>query len=176
MILRPFSLTDAPAVQRLAGDRDVASTTLNIPHPYEDGMAEEWINGQQQSFEQNEFVTFAVALRPDNTLIGAISLHLDPGHDRAELGYWIGKPYWNQGYGTEAGRAVVQYGFEVIGLNRIHAAYLKRNPASGRIMQKIGMMYEGCLQQHLKRWETFEDVELYGILKRDYESQRDDGH
>jgi len=160
-------------VQQLAGDRDVASTTLNIPHPYEEGMAEEWINSHQQRFEQNEFVTFAVALRPDNILIGTISLHLNVEHDHAELGYWIGKPYWNRGYGTEAARAVVQYGFEVIGLNRIHAAYLKRNPASGRIMQKIGMVHEGCLKQHVKKWDIFEDLELYGILKRDYELQRD---
>jgi RimJ/RimL family protein N-acetyltransferase len=70
--LRPFTLNDAPEVQRLAGDRDIASTTLQIPHPYEDGMAEQWIATHQESYEKGESVLFAIVVRPDDTLIGAM--------------------------------------------------------------------------------------------------------
>ena len=84
---------------------------------------------------------------------------------RAELGYWIGKPYWGQGYCTEAARATLDFGFEQLGLNRIFAHHFARNPASGRVMQKIGMTREGRLRQHVKKWDAFEDLELYGILK-----------
>ena len=167
LLLRPFTLADAPVVQRLAGDRDIASTTLNIPHPYEDGMAETWIGGHQERFDKGELASFAVVLR-DGTLIGAIGLHIDQQHERAELGYWIGKPYWGQGYCTEAGRAVVHYGLETLGLNRIQARHLARNPASGRVMQKIGMRYEGYLRQHVIKWGVLEDIELYAILKSEY--------
>lgn len=168
LILRPFRLADAAGVQRLAGDREVASTTLNIPHPYEDGLAEQWIGTHQEEYEQSRGVVFAVVLRSEQVLIGAIGLVINQRYERAELGYWVGKPYWNQGYGTEAARAVLQYGFEVLRLHRIHASHLKRNPASGRVMQKIGMTYEGCSRQHVKKWGVFEDLERYGILKSEH--------
>ena len=163
--LRPFELSDAKDVQRLAGDGAIADTTLNIPHPYEDGMAEEWISTHQPKFESGELLNFAIVSRTSDKLIGAIGLRIVPRFERAELGYWIGKPYWKNGYCTEAGRAVLQYGFSVLKLNRIHASHLKRNPASGRVMQKLGMVHEGCARQHAKRWDRFEDLVFYGIIK-----------
>ena len=163
--LRPFELSDAKDVQRLAGDGAIADTTLNIPHPYEDGMAEEWISTHQPKFESGELLNFAIVSRTSDKLIGAIGLRIVPRFERAELGYWIGKPYWKNGYCTEAGRAVLQYGFSVLKLNRIHASHLKRNPVSGRVMQKLGMVREGCARQHAKRWDRFEDLAFYGIIK-----------
>ena len=168
LLLRPFSLADSAIVQRLAGDRAIASTTLNIPHPYEDGMAEEWIGTHQERFDQGEAVLFAIVQRADGALVGSVGLEINRRHNRAELGYWIGKPYWNQGYCTEAAIAVVKYGFEALQLNRIHAFHLRRNPASGRVMQKIGMVHEGSLRKHAKKWEEFEDLEVYGILREDW--------
>ena len=170
LVLRPLTVADAPDVQRLAGEREVASTTLNIPHPYEPGMAEQWISTHQGAYERGELVNFAIGLRVDNALLGAIGLRIDQQHTHAELGYWLGKPYWNAGYCTEAAHAVVAYGFESLGLHRIHASHMTRNPASGRVMQKIGMRYEGCLRQHVNKWEVFEDLALYGILKSEYVS------
>ena len=171
LLLRPFTLADAPVVQQFAGDRDIASTTLNIPHPYEDGMAEEWISTHQEKFEQGESVIFAITLWNDDGLIGAIGLTINQRYERAELGYWIGKPHWGNGYCTEAAKVVLYYGFTVLGLNRIHAHHFSRNPASGRVMEKIGMKYEGCLRQHAKRWGVFKDLRMYAILKSEYESR-----
>ena len=170
LLLRPFTLADAPVAQQLAGDRDIASNTLNIPHPYENGMAEEWISTHQEQFEQGESVIFAITLRNDDGLIGAIGLTINQRYERAELGYWIGKPYWGNGYCTEAAKAVLHYGFTVLGLHRIYATHMSRNPASGRVMEKIGMKYEGCSRQHAKRWDVFEDLKMYAILKSEYES------
>ncbi len=169
LLLRPFVLADAPTVQRLAGDRAVASGTLNMPHPYGDGMAEEWISTHPQQFKDAASVTFALVLPQDGALIGAISLMgIDQQHERAELGYWIGTPYWNSGYCTQAARAVIDYGFGALGLHRIHALHLGRNPASGRVMEKVGMIYEGCQRQAVKKWGVFEDLKLYAILKTEY--------
>jgi ribosomal-protein-alanine N-acetyltransferase len=89
------------------------------------------------------------------------------GH-QAELGYWIGEPFWNQGLCTDAGQAVVNYGFTALELIRIHSCHIKRNPASGRVMQKIGMTHEGFRRQHVRKWDVLEDLDLYGILKEDW--------
>jgi RimJ/RimL family protein N-acetyltransferase len=109
-------------------------------------MAEQWIRPHQAQFEQGALVNFAIVRRTNNVLLGAIGLRLNPPDGNAELGYWIGKPYWNHGYCTETAQAVVGYGFEGLGLHRIHTSYLTRNPAAGRVMQKLGMTYEGCLR------------------------------
>ena len=167
LILRPFTLNDAPEVQRLANDRDISSNT-NLAYPYEDGMAEQWINSQQGSFERGEIINFAITHGKEGYLIGSIGLVIDKENEKAELGYWIGKPYWNKGYCTEAARAVANYGFMVVGLNRIFAKYFSRNPASGRVMQKIGMKHEGTLRQDSKKNGIFEDHEYYGLLNSDW--------
>ncbi len=168
LILRSLTLEDAQDVQHLAGERDVAATVIRIPHPYEDGMADAWIRSCYDTFEKEEGLHFAITLRTDRNLIGVIGLECDRESENSELGYWIGKPYWNCGYATEAAKAVVAYGFEVLKLNRIHAYFFKRNAASGRVLEKIGMQYEGCLRQHLKKWDNFEDIIAYGMLKADY--------
>ncbi|HEY9738517.1 MAG TPA: GNAT family N-acetyltransferase [Trichocoleus sp.] len=167
LILRPFSLADAPNVQRLAGEWDIAARTLVIPHPYPDGLAEQWIRSHPQDFAAGNAVNFAITLI-DNTLCGAIGLGLVAENQLAELGYWIGKPYWGNGYCTEAARALLKFGFLNLGLNRIQATHYSDNPASGRVMQKIGMTHEGRRRQHTFRWGEFKDIELYGILKQDW--------
>ncbi|MFB2839709.1 GNAT family N-acetyltransferase [Floridanema evergladense] len=170
LVLRPFQLTDAPEVQRLAGDRVIASFTLSIPHPYEDGMAEDWIKTHPKNLAEGKEVVFAIAFPETNMLCGTIGLAINREHNRAELGYWIGKPFWGNGYCTEAALAVVKYGFESLGLHRIHSAHFSSNPASGRVMQKIGMRYEGCLRQHILKWGNFEYLVKYGILKNEWKN------
>ena len=104
-----------------------------------------------EKYKKDEALNFAITLTTDKDLIGAIELRLDLKNENGELGYWIGKPYWSHGYCTEAARAVVAYGFEVLKLNRIHARHFKRNVPSGRVLEKIGMHYEGCFRQHIKK-------------------------
>jgi ribosomal-protein-alanine N-acetyltransferase len=168
LVLHPFMLADAPAVQALAGAREVASTTLNVPHPYEDGMAETWIGTHAPGYAAGEQATFAVRLKEGNALVGAIGLTVSGDHARAELGYWIGVPHWNRGYASEAAVEMLRFGFEELGLNRIYAIHLVRNPASGRVMQKAGMRHEGTLRQHVRKWGAFEDVACYGLIAADW--------
>jgi [ribosomal protein S5]-alanine N-acetyltransferase len=165
LTLRPFVLNDAKEVHKLAGDFAIADTTLLIPHPYEDGMAEQWIFGLKVKYEADELANFAIVLAGTGMLIGAIGLNISRAHDHAEMGYWIGRPFWGLGYCTEAARATVRYAFEEMGLVRIYANHFLRNPASGRVMEKIGMRREGIARQHAKKWGIYEDVVFYGILR-----------
>lgn len=168
LILRPFVLADAADVQRLAGDKEIASTTVKIPHPYEDGMAEKWISTHQETFEGDEGLNLAITSRDTALLVGSVGLRIQREHQRGELGYWVGKQFWGRGYGTEAAAAMVRHGFEAMSLNRIYACYLSRNPASGRVMEKIGMTHEGRSRQHEIKWGQFEDLESYAILASEY--------
>lgn len=172
LILRAFDREDAADVKRLTSDPDMASTTDEIEYPYEDGMAEEWIQWCHEEFEKEKRVNFAVTLRTDGTLVGKVGLtfriHL-PYND-AELGYWIGKPYWNCGYATEAAKAVVAFGFCEHAVDLIYAYYFKRNPASGRVLQKIGMHFAEYIPKDLKRY-FFEDTIQYRILKCEFEEK-----
>jgi RimJ/RimL family protein N-acetyltransferase len=170
LMLRPFALEDAPAVRALAGDRAIASTTLNIPHPYGEDDARTWIATHARRFAADQEVVLAVTLRDSGEPIGAIGLVIARRHDRAELGYWVGRKHWGRGYASEAARALLDYGFRELRLNRIEAMHFARNPASGRVMRKIGMQREGTCRQHVKKWGRYEDTEQYAILRRDWEA------
>ena len=172
LLLRPFAATDAPDVQRLAGAPEVADTTLNLPHPYAVSDAEQWIASQPARFAAGSNVAYALTRRTDGVLLGAISLmNISERHRRAELGYWLGVPFWNQGYMTEAAAALIDYGFDQLSLHKIIAIHFARNPASGRVMQKIGMRQEGVQRQHVCKNGVFEDEVLYGVLAEEWQAQ-----
>jgi RimJ/RimL family protein N-acetyltransferase len=168
ILLRPFCLDDAAAVQHLAGAHEIADTTLRIPHPYEDGMAEQWIADHEDQFRAGTNAVFAVVEKQSLELVGAVSLTIDEAVHKAELGYWIGRPWWNLGYATEAAASLIDFGFRSLGLNRIVARHLVRNPASGRVMQKVGMTREGTLRKDTLKWGQYEDLHLYGLLRDEW--------
>ena len=173
LLLRGFSPLDAPAVQLLAGDRSIADTTRVVPHPYLDGMAEAWIASHQTPGPKNTSIELAITLRHDDSLIGAASLvEINRIDSRGEMGYWIGKPFWGKGYCTEAAAELLRYAFEQLCLNRVCARSLVRNPASARVLEKLGMTREGCLRQHNRKWEAFEDVFAYAVLADEWRASR----
>lgn len=169
--LRAFTLSDAPRVRLLAGEREIAATTALIPHPYPDGEADRWISAHPAAFESGQSVTFAIERREGSVLIGAIGLEFHPKHNRAEVGYWIGREFWGQGYATEALKTVLTYGFSR-GVHRIWAEHFAHNPASGRVLQKAGMKHEGTLRHHMVKWDQPVDCEVYGILSTEFDSNR----
>ncbi|MDQ0875845.1 ribosomal-protein-alanine N-acetyltransferase [Paenibacillus sp. V4I3] len=168
LLLRFFELSDARMVQQLAGNEEVARTTLAIPHPYPDGAAEEWIENVRQSSEKGDSYAFAMIKKEDGSLIGNMSMGVSRKHKRAELAYWVGQPFWGQGFATEAARRIIQFGFEDLDLNRIFTAAMTKNPGSYKIMRKIGMKEEGTFPQHVLKWGIYEDLVFYGMVKSDY--------
>jgi len=172
LILRPYSLDDVPDVVRLIGDTRVAETLLNVPHPYYEQDAIEWISAREPEFLSNKSANFAITLGATGEYLGGIGLNFNEKMNYAELGYWVGLPHWNKGYVTEAARAVVDWGFRERNLNKIFARHVPHNPASGRVMLKIGMQYEGTLREHARKGEVYFDMVMYGALRRDWEVAR----
>ena len=174
LTLRPMTLADAAELHRLVGDVEIARNTMTIPHPYPEGMAEEWIGTHQSKFDKGEEIVFGIERREDGAFVGVIGVIPEP-HDMAEFGYWIGQEYWNRGYATEAAAAVIDFTFRVLDVNRIEALHFIRNPASGRVMEKCGMKHEGTLRQARKKGDEYLDVKVYAILRSDWERDETPG-
>jgi ribosomal-protein-alanine N-acetyltransferase len=122
----------------------------------------------QQARAQNTAFPFALELRATGEFIGGMGLTLESRFDRAEVGYWLGQPYWGRGLATEALAAVLRFGFEELRLNKVYATHHADNPASGRVMQKNGMVKEGELVQHIKRDGHYHDLWQYRLTSQKY--------
>jgi [ribosomal protein S5]-alanine N-acetyltransferase len=166
--LSPYHQEDVPELLPLIGAREVAAMTLRIPHPYTEQDAHEFL----QRMETDDEVRLGIRLRTDGRLIGGVGLRLNRPHDNAELGYWIGVPFWGEGYATEAAREMVRHGFEDMGLHRIFASHFQGNLGSRRVLTKLGMRHEGCQREHVCKWGQHIDSELYGILRSEWESRK----
>lgn len=170
LYLRPLATDDIDSIHRLADDPAVAEGLSDLPNPYPLEAAIGLVHGMRQAMDARAAYALGIELKapvsPD-TLIGIVFLIPEPEHRRAELIYWLGQGYWGNGYATEAVRAVLEFGFGILGLDRIHASYFTRNPASARVMEKAGMRFEGVMREHHVRRGQALDLGSYGILRSD---------
>ncbi|MEQ1733090.1 MAG: GNAT family protein, partial [Bacteroidia bacterium] len=160
--IRPSAIAK---IVEYANNKTISDNTLTFPYPYYEENAIYWINFSNQGFLSKENFVFAIYQKDTERFIGGIGLHLDKKHNKAELGYWIAEPFWNKGFATEAGKEILRYGFEVLNLNKIYATHFLYNPASEKILLKIGMKYEADLKEHYFKNGKYEDVRQYYLLK-----------
>ena len=137
LALRAPCLEDAKTVAMLANDRRIAENTARIPHPYTHADAEGFINSANKAGGETVFL---ITLR-DRTIIGACGIAML--EDAPEVGYWLGAPYWGQGYSTEALHAVIDYAFTDLDHEALNAGARVTNPASRRVLEKCGFQWTG---------------------------------
>jgi ribosomal-protein-alanine N-acetyltransferase len=142
-------------------NRNVSDTTLTIPFPYTKQDAENWVKKTQAEWKTGHAFVFIITLKKTGAVIGAMGLHLQSFHDRAEAGYSIAEPHWNKGYATEALKAVLEFGFNELHLHKIFATHMTHNKSSGRVMQKAGMVREARLRDHYKKGGKYVSVVQY---------------
>ena len=135
LILRLLSPADADRIAALGGEWDVASMTGRIPYPYSTDAAQHWLTGVADGE-----VVFVI--ERGGELIG-ICGYTPRGNGEAEMGYWLGKPYWAQGFATEAARALMDFGFNKGGVRSFTCCHFTHNPASGRVLKKLGFRATG---------------------------------
>ncbi|MYD10418.1 MAG: GNAT family N-acetyltransferase [Chloroflexi bacterium] len=169
LFMRPLEDGDASAIQELAAAPEIAANTF-VPHPYPPDAAGEFIQMGRERWRADEAYVFAIIEKSSGRFAGCMGIHLDPNHGRADVGYWIGLPYWGRGLATAALRLLVKFGFETLKLNRIEAGHFVYNPASGRVMEKAGMRLEGRRRQYMRHHEQYKDVLWRAILREDYEA------
>ncbi len=168
LYLRRFTLNDVNDTVALCNNINVVKSLQNLPYPYLESHAIAWINSHTEHWKERIVFEWAIVKQDTHELIGCIGITLDNQHQHGEIGYWIGEPYWNQGYASEATQAIIKAGFEQLDLHRLYAQHFAFNQASGRVMQKVGMLYEGTLKEHLNKDGHHLDICYYGILKSDY--------
>ncbi|HHB77980.1 MAG TPA: N-acetyltransferase [Saprospiraceae bacterium] len=164
LVLNQPVTDDIPVIVSLLNVEEFSKYTLTMPYPYLEKDAKFWFELAQKGFAQKNKFIFAIRQKNDPKIIGGIDLSLNIKHNKGELGYWLGLPYWNKGYMTEAAKTVVQFGFGELGLKRIFASHFTSNPASGRVMQKVGMQKEGVLKCYTKKGDVYQDHVVYGVI------------
>lgn len=174
LILRPFRLSDASAVARMAGDYDLYRTTLNLPHPYHEEHAIVWIEQHETHLHEHGFYTWAIERIETSELVGCISLGQNLKQHTAEIGYWIGKSFWNKGFCTEASKCAIDFAFKALATNKVYGRFFAVNPASGKIMEKSGMHFEGLIKEFILKDGTYHDIGFYGLLRSEWLKM--DGH
>lgn len=175
LLLRQPQLSDVPLVYHYLQDRAVADNMRTFPYPYTTAHAEQWVKDAHERAAKGEGYMFALERKADHLFIGTTRFYYDADNHRGEIGYWLGTPFWGQGYITECVRRVIQLGFEAFQVNRIYASYFVRNGASRRVMEKAGMTYEGTFRQHWLKNGVYEDWGTCGILRSEYRPTDESG-
>jgi RimJ/RimL family protein N-acetyltransferase len=141
LLLRPGWAEDAPALARAMGDEGIVRNLAKAPWPYTDAHAREFLARDRGA----ETPLFLIFRRTDGApeLIGGIGIDMDG--DAPEFGYWLARRHWGQGYATEAGRAVIDIARHSLGLRRMVSGHFTDNPASGRVLEKLGFRPTGRL-------------------------------
>jgi [ribosomal protein S5]-alanine N-acetyltransferase len=170
LLLRGMRPSDAVAVAEGSGDQRVAQFLTDVPTPYPLELATQWIMRRIERGASGRGPTLAITLADDGPYgiaLGTVALRIHPRDQRAELGYWLRFDAWNQGYASEATRAITRWGF-ANGLGKIYARVMSNNQASVRVLQKLGMQQEGYLRSHLRKGKALMDVVEYAVLRQDW--------
>ena len=156
--LRPFAAADAARLPALCGDLEVSRTCMRVPHPYGitearfflDKVCDGGASSTQGLTLRDRIIqmkrgagpslTLAVVKRDGDELIGCVSLDRDNFNETPRIGYWLGRAFWRRGYATEAARAIIAHGFDVLGLERVDGTHFLENPASGAVLRKLGFV------------------------------------
>ncbi|NLN07685.1 MAG: GNAT family N-acetyltransferase [Firmicutes bacterium] len=172
LILRKLKLQDADDIFEYAADKEVTRyLTWETHKSVED--ARKFINFILDKYKKDEAGEWGIVLKETGKLIGSIGM---PWHDkknkRAEIGFVLSRKYWGQGIMPEAVNRVLQFAFAEMGLNRIECCHALHNEKSGRVMQKVGMSFEGIAREKILAKNKFWDVKQYAILRSDWERLR----
>jgi ribosomal-protein-alanine N-acetyltransferase len=165
--LSEFQSSDKDALTQHLNDRDIYEHTLRIPFPYTDADADEWLAlAAKITKQQGRPVHWAIRTT-DDTLIGGCGfdgIQVCKSH-RAEVGYWLAKPFWGRGIMTAVVQRVCQHAFEEFGVAKLTAHVFPHNPASARVLEKCGFQQEGFLRKHFLKDGKFIDARLFALLK-----------
>lgn len=168
LFLTELKLIDIPEIVKYASNKNISDFTLNLPFPYFEKDAIYWINLANQGFKNGTNIIFGIRLKPSNEFIGGIGLTIEQKFNRAEIGYWVAEPFWRKGFATEATKSIIKFGFENLDLNKFTSSHLAKNPASGKVMKKSGMIKEGELKEHIMKDSEYHDLILFGLTKNQY--------
>ena len=162
--IRPWQLSDKPALLRYADNRNVWINHTDIfPHPYTADDADRWL--WRCGSEQKPQTNFAIDLAGEAIGGTGIELKKDVYRKSASIGYWVGEPFWGRGFATRALCLMTDYAFANFDINRLQAGVFEWNPASMRVLEKAGYKFEARMRQHIFKDGRFADELIYARLR-----------
>ncbi|MEW6051723.1 MAG: GNAT family N-acetyltransferase [Candidatus Zixiibacteriota bacterium] len=168
IVLRKLQKADAENLRVLLKDGTISRFTF-VPHPYYRRHAEVFIRQTQTWARLRRGYHFGIELNETRRIIGVVAIfRIDTIHRSAELGCWLGQPYWRQGLMTEAMKTVIRFGFRELHLERIYAHVFVENVASQRMVERCGLQCEGLLRHRHRRRGRWHDSFLYAILRGEF--------
>lgn len=168
LLLRKFKDEDAREMVNILKDKEVASTTLMLPYPCPLEKSKEIIDGYLNDQKHYKTIRWAITLRNNNKFIGGIRLVPNNRFNSAEIGFWLGKDFWRNGYTFEAAEAVIKFAFGELKLNRLEAHAMTENMSSIKLMEKLGFNQEGYHPDLVIKWDEYKDVITFGLLRKNF--------
>ncbi len=173
LILRRMRVSDASDMYDYAKREEVTKYLLWAPHESLE-YTRLYMKQVERGYKQGNFYDFGVIYKENNKLIGTCGFaRIDNANATAEAGYVLNPDYWGMGLAAEALSAVIRMGFEKQGFNRIEARYMAENIKSRRVMEKCGMTYEGILRESVFAKDSYKDVGVCAILRKDFSPKQD---
>lgn len=165
--LRAIEDNDIEDIARLANELDIAKATASLPYPYTLSDAKTWLNYVRTTNSEHAF-----AIVSKKRFVGVVGLVHEKDNNRAELGYWIGKQYWNQGIASAAVAMILGFAFSVLNVNKVYAQSFGNNIASHKVLENNGFVREGCLKEHVVRMGETHDLTYYGLTLANYDNKK----
>ncbi|MNI51338.1 putative ribosomal N-acetyltransferase YdaF [compost metagenome] len=174
LLMRRYREEDAKSVYQVVSQRAIAETTIMLPHPYPRQTVDWWINYVNGNFDQGKAYEFGLFKKdsPGDYIGNCGLVSISGEHNNGELGFFVRPEDWNTGYATEACQALLEFGFDNLGLERIFGRCMAKNPGSKRVMEKSGLTLEGLARHEVLKWGMYEDVWHLGVVRSEWLSHR----
>mgnify|MGYP004485031279 FL=1 len=173
LVLRMMDVKDSGDMFDYSAREDVTRYLLWSPHP-DISYTRDYIKSVRRQYRRGDFFDWSIVLKSNVRMIGTVGYtRIDTPNNCGEIGYVLNPKYQNMGYATEAASLVVEFGFVTLGLNRIEAKYMSENTASRRVMEKVGMSFEGTMKERLLVKGRYRDISCCAITRKEYDEKKE---
>jgi len=169
--LRAFEDRDVARLVHTCAPKNVAQNTRTLPHPFTEKDARDFLERCAREYAEGKFICWAACRKPDGLLVAHVGMRTNRAHNNAELGYIVAPDEQGKGYATESALAAIRWAFGPAGLHRVEAGWYPHNPASGRVLEKLGFTREGMVREAALRFGQYYDCIIMGMLKREFEAR-----
>ena len=168
------TMKDVDGIVKHINDKQVSRFLETVPYPYKQKDAKIFIKERaNKHLKEKKGYFFSIFLKDNDEIIGGMCLSdISKQHKNAQIGYWIGRKFWRQGYGIEALQLILRFGFKRLKLNKIYVRVHHPNKASAGLLKKAGFREEGLFKKHVRKGKTWFDEIRFGMLREEYERKK----
>ncbi len=172
LLLREITEDDIESLVKILNESKIRESILEVPRPFTDRVASAWIDEQRKGGRMSQHYPFGVSLSQEGEdLIGYVALTVERQNERARLQFCISEKHCHQRYATESVKAVIDFGFSMLGIHLVSVAHLSCNKAAARVLEKAGLLKEGQLRDRVLRHDNFNDITIWSTIQGEWQSK-----